>query len=129
MHGVRRAEVQLGDTAMVIGLGLIGQLVVRLLVASGVRVIGLDMIEERCRMAEQAGAVLRAAPTMRAWLPSSNRSARSPAAAGAMTCSCRGRFFNAPVETAARLARDRARVIESGRPGWTYPGMRITKRS
>src|SRR6476620_8315485 len=38
MHGVRRAEVQLGDTACVIGLGLVGQLVVRLLVASGVRV-------------------------------------------------------------------------------------------
>jgi Zn-dependent alcohol dehydrogenases len=30
MHGVRRAEVQLGDTACVIGLGLVGQLVVRL---------------------------------------------------------------------------------------------------
>src|SRR5579864_6795750 len=63
MHGVRRAEVQLGDTACVIGLGLIGQLVVRLLVASGVRVIGLDVIEERCRLADQAGAVSCAAPT------------------------------------------------------------------
>ena len=58
MHGVRRAEVQLGDTACVIGLGLVGQLVVRLLIASGVRVIGLDVIEERCRLAEQAGALL-----------------------------------------------------------------------
>ena len=37
MHGVRRAEVQLGETACVIGLGLVGQLVVRLLVAAGVR--------------------------------------------------------------------------------------------
>ena len=63
MHGVRRAEVQLGDTACVIGLGLVGQLVVRLLIASGVRVIGLDVIEERCRLAEQAGAVLCAAPS------------------------------------------------------------------
>src|SRR6201985_1746949 len=35
MHGVRRAEVQLGETAAVIGLGLIGQLVIRLLVAAG----------------------------------------------------------------------------------------------
>ena len=63
MHGVRRAEAQLGDTACVIGLGLVGQLVVRLLIAVGVRVIGLDVIEERCRLAEQAGAVLCAAPT------------------------------------------------------------------
>src|SRR5215475_16141498 len=63
MHGVRRAEVQLGDTACVIGLGLVGQLVVRLLAAAGVRVVGLDVIEDRCRLAEKAGAALCAAPT------------------------------------------------------------------
>ena len=63
MHGVRRAEVQLGETACVIGLGLVGQLVVRLLVAAGVRVVGLDVIEDRCQRAEKAGAVLCAAPT------------------------------------------------------------------
>ena len=62
MQGVRRAEPQLGETSLVIGLGLVGQLVVRLLVAAGVRVVGLDMIEARCRLAEQAGAVLCAAP-------------------------------------------------------------------
>ena len=62
MQGVRRAEPQLGETSLVIGLGLIGQLVVRLLVAAGVRVVGLDMIEARCRLAEQAGAVACAAP-------------------------------------------------------------------
>src|SRR5689334_14496772 len=63
MHGVRQGEVQLGETACVIGLGLVGQLVVRLLVAAGVRVVGLDTIEDRCRLAEKAGAVLCAAPT------------------------------------------------------------------
>src|SRR5579863_4807881 len=63
MHGVRRAEVQLGETACVIGLGLVGQLAVRLLIAAGVRTVGLDVIEERCRLAEKAGAVLCAAPT------------------------------------------------------------------
>ena len=35
MQGVRRAEPQLGETSLVIGLGLVGQLVVRLLVAAG----------------------------------------------------------------------------------------------
>src|SRR5215470_7158892 len=63
MHGVRRAEVQLGDTACVIGLGLVGQLVVRLLVAAGVRVVGIDTIEDRCRLAEKAGALSCEAPT------------------------------------------------------------------
>src|ERR1700757_1429795 len=63
MHGVRRAEPQLGETACVIGLGLVGQLVVRLLVAAGVRVVGLDVLEDRCQRAEQAGAALCAAST------------------------------------------------------------------
>src|ERR1700748_3322790 len=56
MHGVRRAEVQLGETAVVIGLGLIGQLVVRLLAAAGVQAIGIDPVPDRCRLAEKAGA-------------------------------------------------------------------------
>ena len=73
MQGVRRAEVQLGDSACVIGLGLVGQLAVRLLVAAGVRVVGLDVVDERCRLAEKAGAVLCAAPSERAWLRSSRR--------------------------------------------------------
>jgi Trk K+ transport system NAD-binding subunit len=41
--------------ACVIGLGLVGQLVVRLLVAAGVRVVGIDTVDERCRLAEEAG--------------------------------------------------------------------------
>ena len=40
MQGVRQGEPQLGEVALVIGLGLIGQLVVQLLVAAGVRVVG-----------------------------------------------------------------------------------------
>src|SRR5919204_1405146 len=62
MHGVRRSEVQLGETAAVIGLGLIGQLVVRLLVAAGVRVVGIDPVPVRCRLAEKAGAAAAGTP-------------------------------------------------------------------
>ena len=53
----RRAEVQLGDTACVIGLGLVGQLVVRLLVASGVRVTGLDVNRSYAAVLEKATEV------------------------------------------------------------------------
>src|ERR1700722_15291011 len=62
MQGVRQAEVQLGEAACVIGLGLVGQLVGRLLIAARVRVVGLDMVANRCRLAEKAGAVLCASP-------------------------------------------------------------------
>ena len=63
LQGVRQGHVQIGETACVIGLGLVGQIVVRLLVAAGVRVVGLDTVEDRCRLAERSGAVACAAPT------------------------------------------------------------------
>jgi predicted dehydrogenase/threonine dehydrogenase-like Zn-dependent dehydrogenase len=122
MHGVRRAETQLGDTACVIGLGLIGQLVVRFLVASGVRVIGLDVIEERCRLAEQAGAVLCAAPTDEglAAIQASLDEISSGRGADHVFLAAGG-SSNAPVETAARLARDRARVVDIGKTRLDLP--------
>ncbi len=52
MQGVRQAAVQLGDTVLVSGLGLIGQLAAQLARAAGCRVIGVDVSE---------GAVKRAA--------------------------------------------------------------------
>ena len=42
MQGVRQAGMQVGECAAVIGLGLIGQLTVQLLQASGVRVVAID---------------------------------------------------------------------------------------
>jgi predicted dehydrogenase/threonine dehydrogenase-like Zn-dependent dehydrogenase len=122
MHGVRRAEVQLGDTACVIGLGLVGQLVVRLLIAAGVRVIGLDVIEERCRLAEQAGALLCAPPSdegMDAIQRSLDDMSGGHGADHIFLAA--GGSSNGPVETAARLARDRARVVDIGKTRLDLP--------
>jgi len=46
MQGLRQADLKLGETCAVIGLGLIGQLTAILLRASGVKVIGLDIDRE-----------------------------------------------------------------------------------
>lgn len=43
LQGVRQAELRLGETCAVIGLGLLGQLSCLLLKASGVKVVGLDV--------------------------------------------------------------------------------------
>jgi predicted dehydrogenase/threonine dehydrogenase-like Zn-dependent dehydrogenase len=122
MQGVRRAEPQLGETSLVIGLGLIGQLVVRLLVAAGIRVVGLDMIEARCRLAEQAGAVLCAAPDdegLAAVAASLDEITSSRGADHVFLTA--GGSSNAPVETAAKLARDRARVVDIGKTKLDLP--------
>ena len=122
MHGVRRAEVQLGETACVIGLGLVGQLVVRLLIAAGVRVVGLDVIEDRCRLAEKAGAVLCAAPTDEGMAAVQQALAEITGGRGAdHVLLAAGGSSNGPVEAAARLARDRARVVDIGKTRLDLP--------
>jgi predicted dehydrogenase/threonine dehydrogenase-like Zn-dependent dehydrogenase len=122
MHGVRRAEAQLGDTACVIGLGLVGQLVVRLLIASGVRVVGLDVIEDRCRFAEKAGAMLCAAPTDEGLEAVHRALAHATDGRGAdHVLLAAGGSSNGPVEAAARLARDRARVVDIGKTRLDLP--------
>jgi len=122
MQGVRQAEVQLGEAACVIGLGLVGQLVVRLLVAAGVRVVGLDVIEERCRLAEKAGAVLCAAPTDDGMAAVERALASLTDGRGAdYVLLAAGGSSNGPTEAAAKLARDRARVVDIGKTKLDLP--------
>ena len=53
LQGVRRSQPTLGETFVVIGLGIIGQLTVQLLKANGCRVIGTDINPERIRLSEK----------------------------------------------------------------------------
>ncbi|WP_410577382.1 bi-domain-containing oxidoreductase [Amycolatopsis sp. lyj-108] len=119
MQGVRQGEPQIGDIALVIGLGLIGQLVVQLLVASGVRVVGVDPDPARCAIAEQLGALKCGDPgsgvvdTAVAELSSGHGVDQVYLAAGGST--------NEPVELAAKLSRDRGRVIDIGKCSLNLP--------
>ncbi|WCE00044.1 bi-domain-containing oxidoreductase [Streptomyces sp. HUAS 31] len=113
MQGVRQGEPQLGEVALVIGLGLIGQLVVQLLNASGVRVVGVDPDPARCELAERLGAAACGDP----------ESAAVEAAVAELTDGhgvdqvylAAGGGSNQPVELAARLCRDRGRVVDIGK--------------
>ncbi len=55
LQGVRQADLRLGETVAVIGLGLLGQLTVQFLKASGCRVVGLDINESLFEMAKKYG--------------------------------------------------------------------------
>lgn len=55
LQGVRRAAPLLGETACVIGLGLIGQITVQLLRANGITVLGLDLDPQRVSKALDLG--------------------------------------------------------------------------
>src|SRR3984893_1426328 len=56
LHGIRTAEVKLGDLVAVIGLGLLGQLTIQLLKAAGCRVLGMDIDQSRAELAARLGA-------------------------------------------------------------------------
>jgi len=122
MQGVRRADVELGDTACVIGLGLVGQLVVQLLAAGGARVVGLDVVDERCRLAEANGAVACAAPTPEGLEAIEKAVSRLTDGVGAdHILIAAGGTSSEPVRIAARLARDRARIVDIGKCGLDLP--------
>ncbi|MCQ4198979.1 bi-domain-containing oxidoreductase [Streptomyces coelicoflavus] len=113
LQGVRQGESRLGEVALVVGLGLIGQLVVQLLAASGVRVVGADPDPVRCELAGRLGAAACGDPA-------------SPAVESAVAeltdghgvdqvYLAAGGGSNQPVELAARLCRDRGRVVDIGK--------------
>jgi predicted dehydrogenase/threonine dehydrogenase-like Zn-dependent dehydrogenase len=55
LQGVRRANPTLGETFVVIGLGVLGQLSVQLLRANGCKTIGVDIDRSRINLAEKSG--------------------------------------------------------------------------
>ena len=116
LQGLRQADIRLGESACVIGLGLVGQILVRLLRGAGVRVVGIDIVSDRCRAAEAAGAIICAVPGT----PDYSRFSREVASlTGGHGVDCvfitAGGDDNSPVELAAELARDRARVVDIGK--------------
>ncbi|MFB8773261.1 bi-domain-containing oxidoreductase [Streptomyces broussonetiae] len=113
LQGVRQGEPQLGEVALVIGLGLIGQLVVQLLTASGVRVVGADPDPGRCELAARLGAVACGDPGSTAVV---NAVAELTGGHGVdQVYLAAGGGSNQPVELAAQLSRDRGRVVDIGK--------------
>ena len=88
----------------------------QLLVASGVRVVGVDMVAARCRSAEKAGALLCASPDADGVASIEQQLADASGGLGAdRVFLVAGGSSNAPVELAARLARDRATIVDIGK--------------
>lgn len=54
IQGVRQADLHIGETCVVIGLGLIGQLTLQILKASGVTAAGIDINQKKVELAKKA---------------------------------------------------------------------------
>lgn len=57
LQGIRLLNPTLGETVVVIGMGLIGLLTAQLLVANGCKVIGVDIDDEKLNLAKQWGII------------------------------------------------------------------------
>jgi predicted dehydrogenase/threonine dehydrogenase-like Zn-dependent dehydrogenase len=114
LHGVRTADVKLGDIVGVIGLGLLGQLTVQILKAAGCRVVGMDIDRGRVELARRLGADA-ASDSSNAFrdecMQQSGGRGVDAVLITAQTTS------SDPVNLAAEVARDRAVVVAVGAVG------------
>ena len=116
LQGVRLARLELGDTAFVIGLGLIGQLTVALLKAQGCNVIGTDLDSLKCELALRMGAN-DAQPGMKAEdILKLTRGLGADAVL--ITASTES---NEPIELAGETVRKKGRVVAVGAVGLNLP--------
>jgi predicted dehydrogenase/threonine dehydrogenase-like Zn-dependent dehydrogenase len=114
LHGIRIAEVKLGDIVGVIGLGLMGQITAQLLKAAGCRVVGMDIDSSRSDLARRLGADATASSS------SSFRDLCSEVSRGAGVDSVlitAETSSSDPVNLAGAIARDRAIVVAVGTVG------------
>jgi len=111
LQGLRVAEPTLGEVCAVIGLGAIGQLTVQLLVANGVRVLGVDLDPARAKQALDLGAEWTLAPDSdpTSWIASATGGHGADFAIVTAASDS-----SAPLELAARLCRARGRIVSVG---------------
>ncbi len=117
LQGVRQSQVQLGETVVVIGLGLLGLLSVSLLRSAGCRVVGADIDSANFSTARTLGCddtVLMDELEERVAAVSQNRGAD----AVIITASTGS---NDPVELAGAVSRQKGRVIIVGAVGMQIP--------
>ena len=57
LNAIRQLNCSIGETVVVLGLGLIGQITCKLLSASGLNVIAIDTNSERCSLAKADGII------------------------------------------------------------------------
>src|SRR3954470_21537122 len=115
LQGVRLAEPTIGETVVVIGLGLIGLVTLQILLANGCRVLGIDLDANKLALARQFG------------VETFHAGDGSDAVAAALAFSS-GRGVDAviitastqskePVTQAAKMCRKRGRVVLVGVAG------------
>ena len=115
LQGVRRASPTLGETFVVIGLGILGQLTVQILRANGCRVIAIDLDRDRISMAVNHGAHWGVHPDDGNDVTQVSRLTDGAGADGVIVTAASP--SDAIVSTAFKMCRKKARVVLVGDVG------------
>ena len=118
LQGVRLAEPTLGESVVVMGLGLVGQLAVQLFVANGCRVFGLDLDQSRVELARRLGAEAGGRPDPEIKQAILDWTRGRGADAVVITTATES---NQPIELAGEISRLKGRVIVVGTTGLEIP--------
>jgi len=117
LQGVRLAEPKLGETFLVLGLGLIGQITVQLLRANGCKVIATDLDASLVTQAESFGAI-GAGPGSDVEGLCNDLSA-GHGVDGVLVCA--GTSSNQPIELCGAVTREKGRVVVVGAVSMDIP--------
>jgi predicted dehydrogenase len=115
MQGLRRAGASFGETVVVIGLGLIGQLTCQLAEAAGCVVIAVDLVGERLKLAKELGAHHVINASVDNTVQSVRYITGDYGADAVLICAATG--SSAPVNDAFQMCRERGRAIIVGDVG------------
>lgn len=118
LQGLRQAEAKLGETIAVIGLGLIGQLTIQIAKAAGCRVIGIDLRPQSVEKARELGADLALLRNEDIEAAVADFTRGYGVDAVLLTAATKS---SDPLELAAQIARDRARIVVVGDVGLEVP--------
>ncbi len=115
LQGIRLIKPTLGETIVVTGLGLVGQLTVQLLKANGCKVIGIDMDKTKCELAESFGAETINLSNNEDPIKISEMHTRGRGVDGVIISAATS--SSEPVHQAAKMCRKRGRIVLIGVTG------------
>ena len=115
LQGIRRAQPTLGETFVVFGLGILGQLAVQLFKANGCRVIGVDLDADRLDLASQMGADNTISPLDKDPISSVHRITGGHGADGVLVTAASA--SHEVLSTAFQMCRKKGRVVLVGDVG------------
>lgn len=120
LHGVRQANLTLGENVVIIGMGLVGQIAAQICAASGCRVFCIDLDPSKVALAKTLGADDGVAGGDTATLKAAVMAFTNNSGADAVLITA-GTKSSGPIELAPELSRDRARVVAIGDVGHNVP--------